>query len=587
MTQAVGALVLSDSVSFQVWAPFASTVHVMGDFNNWSETDTALTKDDNGYWSAKVSGAKPGHEYKYVIHNGETKLFRNDPRALQITASGDNSIIVASDFQWHDQAFTMPPPHQQVIYEMHLGTFHRHDPATPGTFETTLEKIDHLASLGITTVELMPITSTAINRWWGYDPDYLFAVETSYGGHHALLEFVNAAHQRGIGVVLDVVYNHLSPYEEPDLWQFDGWNENGQGGIYFYNDWRATTPWGPRLDYGRPEVRDYIVDNALMWLRDCHIDGLRCDAVFAIRKNVTNQITDNAPDNPEARQTLQRITKEAKALKPHALLIAEDFSTDPSITKPPEQGGLGFDTQWDTGFPSLIRDALEPINDSDRNLSFITTALTKRYNDHAFERVIYTESHDADANGRARLNEEISPGDATSLWAKRRSTMGAAICLTAPGTPMLFQGQEFMEQGWFSHWQALDWQKAEAFAGIVGLYRDLIALRLNRHHTSAGLCGPNIAILHEDHSQKVLAYHRFDQGGARDDVIIVLNLSNRTFSGYEFHFPRAGIWKVRLNSDWHGYSPHFTNTPTPDIEVKQDHGSVNLGAYSFLILSQD
>ncbi len=587
MAQAVGTVIISDGVSFCVWAPFASAVHIMGDFNNWSETDTPLTKDDSGYWSANVRGARPGQEYKYIIQNGERKMLRNDPRALQITASGDNSIIVADDFEWHDHDFQMSPSNQQVIYEMHLGTFHRHDPATPGTFETALEKLDYLASLGVTTIELMPISSTAVNRWWGYDPDYIYAVEASYGGRQAFLQFVDAAHQKGIGVMLDVVYNHLSPYEELDLWQFDGWSENGQGGIYFYNDWRASTPWGPRLDYGRPEVRDYIVENALMWLRDCHIDGLRLDATFAMRKNVNQEITDSAPDNPEAYQTLQRLTKETKELKPSLFLVAEDFSNEAAMTRRQEEGGAGFDAQWDTSFPSRIRDVLEPLNDGDRNLSLIVEALQKRSNKNAFERIIYTESHDADANGRARLNEEISPGDATSLWARRRSTIGAAICLTAPGIPMLFQGQELMEQGWFSHWQALDWKKAGQFAGIVNLYQDLIALRLNRRGCSAGLQGQGLTILHQNNTDKVLAYDRFDKGGVNDDTVVILNVSNQTRINYELPFPRTGSWKVRLNSDWQGYSPDFSNTPTGDIFVENDFGSVNLGPYSFLILSQD
>ncbi|HUC20109.1 MAG TPA: alpha-amylase family glycosyl hydrolase, partial [Candidatus Polarisedimenticolaceae bacterium] len=466
------------------------------------------------------------------------------------------------------------------------GTFHRTDAATPGTFKTASQKLDYLADLGINVIELMPVSNTTIDRWWGYDPDHLYAIDAAYGGRHAFLEFVKDAHRRGIAVIVDVVYNHLSPYPGMDLWQFDGWSEDGKGGIYFYNDWRGDTPWGPRLDYGRPEVRQYITDNVRMWLQDCHVDGLRVDAVFAIR-NAVGHNNDPATDLPDGWRVMQEFNSAARSIKPEATMIAEDISANEWITKPVDQGGAGFSAQWETAFPSILRGALGPDHDSDRHLQPIQDAMSKGYNGDIFQRIIYSESHDAAANGHQRLNEEIAPGAADNLFARRRSALAAALVLTAPGRPMFFQGQEFMESGWFNHWQALDWSKTETFHGILQLYKDLIALRRNHDQLTAGLMGRGFDTQHFDEQTKVLAYHRWDQGGQGDDVMIVLNFSNDQRDNYGIPFPQPGTWKVRLNSDWQGYSPDFGNTHTPDVEVEKNTGAVNLGPYAIVILSQD
>jgi 1,4-alpha-glucan branching enzyme len=582
--------VTSQGVEFAVWAPFAETVGVTGDFTNWSEAGTPLTKDQDGNWSCYVEGAKPGQQYKYVIKHGKKLLTRNDPRALQLTAAQDATVIVEPDFDWQDDAFQLPPANEQVIYEMHIGTFNRPDAATPGTFASANEKLDYLQSLGINVIEVLPVCGTNMERWWGYEPTYLFSVESAYGGRHAFKEFVREAHKRGIGVIVDVVYNHLSPQPNFDLWQFDGWSVPGKGGIYFYSDDRMNTPWGPRLDYGRPEVRQYIIDSALAWIEDCHVDGLRADAVFAIR-NSEGYNDDPAHDIPEGWQLLQDLNDAVHHANPHAITIAEDVACNEHVTRPTKKGGAGFDSQWETTFPNILRAAINPVDDSSRVLAPIETELRKKYNDDVFQRVVYSESHDADANGQARLNAEISPQDQDGLYARRRSMLGAAVALTAPGIPMLFQGQEFMERGWFTHWGQLEWERADTFHGTVQFYRDLITLRRNQRDQTAGLKGRGYETLQLDETNKILAYHRFDAGGPSDDTVVILNFSNTATVNYDITFPQAGTWKVRLNSDWQGYSPDFTNHHTDDVLVSKDSaekkGAISIAPYSVLILSQD
>lgn len=492
-------------------------------------------------------------------------------------------MIIGTDFDWEGDNYELPEINKRIVYELHIGTFNRHDPATPGTFETALEKLDYLEDLGINVIELMPVTSTTADRWWGYDPDYLFAVEAAYGGRWAFMEFVREAHKRGIGVILDVVYNHMSPYPGMDLWQFDGWSQDGKGGIYFYNDWRGDTPWGPRLDYGRKEVRQYLVDNAMMWLRDCHVDGLRLDAVFQIR-NAYGRNNDPGSDLPDGWKLVQEINEQAKQVKSSSMIVAEDMAINEWVTKPINDKGAGFDAQWETSLPSTLRSAIIPVEDRDRRLEPLKEAIEKKYNGKAFQRIIYSESHDADANGHARTNEEIAPGDSGNLPARRRSTLAAGFVMTMPGVPMLFQGQEFMEDGWFNHWKGLDWGKTKEFPGIVQLYKDLIKLRKNVDDKTGGLTGESVEILHIHEDDKVIGYRRF---GQNDDVVIFANLSHEQKLNYMVKFPSDGDWKVRLNSDWNGYSPDFTNTETPDVKVEQNKGPVNIGPYSLIILSKD
>ncbi len=595
----VGAVLHKDHVSFRVWAPFALSVDVTGSFNDWGKTP--LANEGDGYWAVDVSHAIAGQEYKFIIGTPNGELVKNDPRALHVTATTGKSVIVDPGFDWEDDSFEPQPLNRQVIYELHVGTFNRSDdPSQSGTFASAAEKLDYLADLGITTIELMPVASMSVDRsWWGYVSDYIYAVENQYGGRHALLEFVKAAHQKGMGVILDVVYNHLDPDQKcDDLWQFDGWSEDGKGGIYFYNDWRSFTPWGDtgleykhrpgnnRLDYGRPEVRQYILDNVRMWLKDCHIDGLRVDATGFIR---TVYGRDNDPTNeiPDGWLLLQELTRLAHRLNPRSITIAEDFSGNEYVTKPVSDGGTGFIAQWEPNLPFALRAVLEPPDDNARTLTPLAQALARCYNGDAFQRVVYSDSHDTAANGAARLNEEISPHNPGSLFARRRSLLAMAMICTIPGIPMLFQGQEFMQGGSFSDWQALDWTHTESFAGMLLAHKHLIALRKNQHGNTRGLTGQSFAVLHLNEDCKLLAYHRWDAGGGGDDTVVICNFANKSQKDYKMQFPHDGVWRVRFNSDWKGYSADFKNTDISEVRVADGEGIVHVGPYSTLILSQD
>jgi 1,4-alpha-glucan branching enzyme len=580
-----GAILHGNTASFRVWAPFAQAVAVTGTFNNWSQT--SLQKEEGGYWTAEVPGVLAGQEYKFAINTGNGELFKNDPRALQMTTAAGNSVIVDQAFDWENDRFEPPTFNKQVIYEMHVGTFNRPDPSSSGTFETAMAKLDYLSDLGVNMVELMPINAMANDRGWGYATDYIYAVESLYGGRRQFLEFVKAAHKKGIGIILDVVYNHFGPDGALDLWQFDGWNQDGHGGIYFYNDWRSETPWGAtRPDFGRLEVRQYITDNVRMWLQGCHLDGLRVDSTIYIR-NVKGRNNDPANDLGDGWGLLQEITSVAKDINPKSITIAEDVSGNDYITKTTDVGGAGFGAQWEVGFPHVLREALDVVDDANRNLTGICDALSRSYNNDVFQRVIYSDSHDSAANGGARLEEEISPGDAASVFARKRSLLASAIILTAPGIPMIFQGQEFMQGGSFNDWQALNWKNVEQFSGIVDAHKHLIALRQNSYNNTLGLISQSFNIMHLNEAEKVLVYHRWDKGGPGDDVIVAINFANKEQKDYWINFPNDGVWKVRFNSNWKGYSPDFEEIGVSETKAENTSGKISLGPYSVIILSQD
>lgn len=581
----VGAIAQRTGVSFRVWAPFAQSVAVTGAFNNWGETP--LASENDGYWAATVPGARAGQEYKFVIRNGDRTYYRNDPRALHFTTSAGNSVIASPGFDWGDDDFVPVPFNEQVIYEIHVGTFNRPDPAVTGTFRDICDKLDYLADLGVNMIELMPINTMMMDRGWGYAIDYIFAVESLYGGKYGFLQFVRAAHKRGIGVILDVVFNHFGPDNSLDLWQFDGWNENGTGGIYFYNDWRAETPWGnTRPDFGRPEVKQYILDSVRMWMHDCRLDGLRLDSTIYIR-NAKGYNDDPSTDLPDGWLLLQKITELTRKINPSALTIAEDVAGNEFIVKPVSEGGAGFAAQWELGFPQSLREALRSSNPPEINFSALCYELGRRYNGNAFQRVIYTDSHDSAANGSARLCEVISPGKPDSLFAQKQSVIAAALLLTAPGIPMLFQGQEFLQGGSFSDWEALDWELAARNPGMIEAYKHLIALRKNVHGLTAGLTGQDINLMHVDEDNKVIAFHRWDKGGPKDDVVVVVNFGDRQHKTYALKFPRSGTWRVRFNSSWKGYHQDFKEVAIAETVVENGDGTLALPPSSVLIFSQD
>jgi len=587
----MGSMLHAQGVAFRVWAPHAERVSVIGSFNDWDGHKHPMKAEKNGNWYANVAEAHAGDQYRFLLFTPEGECKRIDPYAREVTSSLGNAIVHDPSFNWQGDDFHLAPYNELVIYELHVGTFNdQEDVNHPGEFSSVAARLGHLKKLGINAIQIMPIGEFAGDRSWGYNPSHIFSVDSDYGGSLAFKQFVKRAHQEGIAVILDVVYNHLGP-TDLDLWQFDGWSENNRGGIYFYNDDRANTPWGEtRPDYGRAEVRQYLINNVLMWLDEYHVDGLRFDCTQFIR---TVDGSDGQSDLPEGWSLLQEINYQVLQKFPGRITIAEDLQSNKWLTKDVGAGGAGFSSQWDAKFVHPIRQAVITRQDQQRSLTAISDAICYRYNDDAFDRVIYSESHDEVANGKARVPQEISPDDPRGWHARKRSTLAAAMVFAAPGIPMIFQGQEFLEGGWFRDTVPVDWDQRDEFHGIVRLYRDLIRLRLNREGCTRGLCGQQTQVFHLDEERKVIAFHRWDQGGPADDVVVVANFFHEAQVGYVIGFPVAGTWKLRFNSDWQGYNDDFSNHPSTDAVAEAGdcdglpcQAAVSIGPYSVLIFSQ-
>lgn len=464
----LGAVVQHQAVVFRVWAPFAKDVSLLTDDNGEHKT-LPMSRDSNDWW-CETTDVKPGQNYHYLITAADGQQYeRNDPRARRLTSSNNGwSVVVEDDFDWSDDTFTASPLKNQIIYELHVGTFNKPDASTPGTFATVIDKLPYLKDLGVTAIELMPVTSMMDDTGWGYAPTHLFSIEESYGGRRGLMTLVKAAHQQGLAVIIDVVYNHIAPKNE--LWRFDGWFENDRGGIYFYNDERGNTPWGARPDYGRPEVRQYLLDTIEMWFLEFHVDGLRFDATYYVDKLRDNDGRE-LQDIPDGYTLLRDMTHLAHSINPAAYMIAEDAGYSDDASSPT---GLGFDAQWDTSFPRVLRTAMGVA--TQQNIDTFIGELQRYYNGQAFQKILYSDSHDSAANGHERLNEEAAKGGENKL-AREKTLIASAITFTAPGVPMLLQGEEFVETGYFTGWRPLNWDHQAAFAGIVTAHADLARLR--------------------------------------------------------------------------------------------------------------
>jgi 1,4-alpha-glucan branching enzyme len=601
----MGAVLPDDGVTFRVWAPDVAGVSVAGSFNGWNAEGNPLAPEGGDYWSVHVRGVKAGDEYKFILRTGDGgTLWKRDPYARDMKGSVGNCVVTDPSFDWgDDHGYRSPAWDELVIYEVHVGTFNDQVAgAEPGNVEGVIQKLDYIRELGFNCIELMPTAEFAMSLGLGYNPAHIFAVEDAYGGPVGLKTLVKEAHARGIAVIQDVVYNHFGP-SDLDLWRFNGWapddwtdgegKQHPAGGIYFYNDWRAQTPWGDtRPDYGRGEVRQFIRDNALYWLEEFRFDGLRWDATGQIR----NARGGNHPgdDLADGWELIRWVNSEVNARQPWKLLIAEDLQTNAAVTRPPDQGGGGFDSQWDAQFVHPVRKALITPDDGARQMESVANAIRFSYDGDFMKRVIYTESHDEVMNGSARVPYEINHGDDASWESRKRSTLGAALVFTAPGIPMIFQGQEFLQGGWFDENVALDWARLDRFPGIHQLYHDLVHLRRDAWGTTAGLRGPHVQVHHVNDADKVVAFHRWGRGGPGDDVLVVANFGNRAYGEYRVGVPREGEWKVRFNSDWNGYSPDFGSHPSWNAEAQDIPWdgmpfsiAVGMGPYTAIILSQD
>ncbi|HVR70009.1 MAG TPA: malto-oligosyltrehalose trehalohydrolase [Vicinamibacteria bacterium] len=415
----------------EVWAPAAGRVEAEVDGRR-----LGLSRQDGGWWRGEASWAGPGADYGFRLDDDDRLL--PDPRSPWQPAGvhGPSRLVDHPAFAWTDGAWQPPPLGSALFYELHVGTF-----TAGGTFDSAVERLDHLRELGVTHVELMPVNQFPGARGWGYDGVGLFAPQNTYGGPEGLKRLVEACHARGLAVVLDVVYNHLGP----------SGNYLGRFGPYFSD--RHRTPWGPAVNLdgaGSHEVRRFFGDNARHWFRHYHVDGLRLDAVHAFVDTSAVHFLEQLADE------VDRLEAD---LGRHLLLVAESDLNDPRVVRERAGGGYGIDAQWNDDFHHALHVALTGERDGYygdyRGLGDLAKALRDAFvydgrfspsRDRVHGRsalglesrrfLAYLQNHDQVGN-RAR-------GDRSAhLVSTGRLAVAAAIVLFSPFVPMLFQGEEW------------------------------------------------------------------------------------------------------------------------------------------------
>ncbi|MBW3595891.1 MAG: malto-oligosyltrehalose trehalohydrolase [Planctomycetes bacterium] len=424
--------------TFAVWSPKAEQVSVVTD-----EGEFSMQREDRGWWRVAVASAGPGTRYAFRVDGGSE---RPDPRSpFQPDGPHARSRVVDhSEFRWTDAGFQAKPLSSAVIYELHIGTF-----TEAGTFHAAIERLDHLVDLGVTHVELMPVAEFDGDRGWGYDGVDLFAPHHHYGDPGSLKSLVNACHERGLAVLLDVVYNHLGP----------SGNYLREFGPYFSD--RHHTPWGEAVNFDGPYsdgVRRFFCDNALMWLRDYHFDGLRLDAVHAIVD--TSAI-------PFLEQLALEVEQLQAHLGRHLVLIAESDLNDPRLVRSRESGGMELDAQWSDDFHHALHTVLSgetsgyyadfgAVSDLAKAFQqpFLYAGEASQFRRRRHGRpptelpahrfLAYMHNHDQIGNRAA--GDRLASGIDADL-----AMVGAALVLLSPYVPMLFQGEEWRASSPFQY----------------------------------------------------------------------------------------------------------------------------------------
>ncbi len=554
-------------VCFAVWAPNAKRVSVIGDFNGWNrdEHELAVRWDGSGIWEGFIPGLKPGAIYKYHIisnSNGH-QVDKGDPFAFAWELSPRTaSQHWQLDYTWSDQAWMRKRgAHNALdapiaVYEVHLGSWRR-DPGNPERFLSYREiapmLADYVKEMGFTHVEFMPLMEHPFYGSWGYQTAGYFAPTSRYGTPQDLMFLIDHLHQNDIGVIMDIVPSHF-PSDEHGLSYFDGTHlyEHADPRKGFHPDWKSYI-----FNYGRNEVRNFLISNALFWLDKYHFDGLRVDAVAsmlyldysrAAGEWIPNEF--GGRENIEAISFLKRMNEVVYEKYPDVQTIAEESTAWPMVTRPTYLGGLGFGLKWNMGWmhDTLEYFTKEPIHRKHHQDS-LTFSLLYAFHEN-FELPL---SHDEVVHGKGSLIGKMA-GDHWQKRANLRALLG--YMWTHPGKKLLFMGGEFGQWAEWQHDHSLDWHLTE-YSEHRGLQRWL--MDLNRYYRrqpclhQVDFSGDGFQWIDcNDVESSVLSFLRRDrEGGAK--VLIACNFTPVPRHNYRIGVPYAGHWKEVLNSDARDY----------------------------------
>ncbi|SFR39573.1 1,4-alpha-glucan branching enzyme [Litoreibacter janthinus] len=550
-----------DGVHFAVWAPNARRVSVVGDFNQWDGRRHPMRPaGQTGVWEVFLPQVTDGALYKYEIIGADGSMaLKADPVGFGSQHPPEKASVVRdiAGYGWKDKAWMKARAARAdraspiSIYEVHLGSWRRRydDGGRPLSYqELARDLVNYVKFMGFTHIELLPVSEFPFDGSWGYQPVGLFAPTIRFGPPHEFRDFVEAAHAAEVGVLLDWVPGHF-PTDDHGLAKFDGTAlyEHADPHEGFHQDWNTLIP-----NYGRREVKNYFVSNALYWIEEYHLDGLRVDAVASMlyrdysRKDgewVPNK--DGGRENYEAIEFLQEMNIAVYGADPSVMTVAEESTSFPAVSQPVHSGGLGFGYKWNMGW----------MNDT---LRYMEKDPIYRQHDHhlmtfpmdwAFtENFILPISHDEVVHGKGSMIEKM-PGTEWEKYANLRAYY--AFMWTQPGKKLLFMGCEFAQPEEWDHNAELNWGAAEqpANKGIQQLVRDLNALYRETPALYVKDCvSDGFAWLSNDPSQSTIGFVRH---GAKGDapVVVMCNFTPVERPGFRVGVPKQGFWEEALNTD--------------------------------------
>jgi 1,4-alpha-glucan branching enzyme len=586
----MGATLTDSGVTFRLWAPEAVAVSVRGTFNQW--TDDALVRAADGTWSAFVPGVTSADQYKFFVTGTGSAGYKRDPYARSLTRipafpNCNCEIVAPKSFPWHDAGFEPPRFNSIVLYQLHVGAYYSTDAANkdrrknqPGRFLDVLFRVEYLAALGVNAVQLLPIVEFSSERSLGYNGLDHFSPEMDYtvapddpefpryvaqanallarrglapysaadlaSEPAQLMALIDLLHAHGIAVIFDVVYNHAGGGFDDESIYFGDRQPVGDNNrsLYFTDQGWAG---GLIFAYWKAEVRQFLIDNACFYFDEYHVDGFRFDEVTVI-------------DRYGGWMFLQHLTDTLRFRKPQAIQIAEYWADQSAVLRARDQGGAGFDAV----VASTLREAIRAsIRESTRgagasvDLDRIANAIYPVHGG-AWRAVQHLENHDIvrvnnESDREPRVSALADATNARSWYARSRSRVANGLLLTAPGIPMLFMGQEFLEDKYWSdspnffndsliHWEGLG--NDRAMQDHLRFCQELIRLR----KSLPALTGDAIRVFHVHNDNRVIAFHRWVEGRG-EDVVVVVSLRESHWYSYSLGFPRAGAWREIFNSD--------------------------------------
>ncbi len=540
---------ITESTRFTVYAPNATYVSVVGDFNHWDSNAHKMEKiDDLGIYSVTIPWNLEWATYKYFIDTGTKSFYKADPYATfaEVRPETGSKVYDIEGYVWNDGhwMYTKPKVYEQPlsIYELHMGSWRRKYGAFYKYNEIVDELIKHLHEQNFTHVELMPVYEHPLDDSWGYQGTGYFAATSRFGVPKDLMYMIDRLHQAGIGVLIDWVPGHICK-DAHGLYFFDGTP------LYEHDEmWkRENEVWGTaNLDLSKGHTKSFLISNALFWMEYFHIDGFRVDAVA----NLIYHLGDKRNGiNQGALDFLKDLSYQLFKKDDRVLLMAEDSTDFEGVTRPVDMGGLGFNYKWNMGFMNDVLDYFkkDPIHRKWHH-NDITFGLTYAFS----EQFILPFSHDEVVHGKGTLLTRM-PGDYWQKFANYKTLIG--LWITHPGKKLLFMGQEFAHFAEWDNNRSLDWhlfkykshETANLFVrDVLWLYKSEKAL-YEQDHNPKGFMWLDA----DNHEQSIYSFVRFSKDG--EFIVVILNMTPNTYHNYELGVPQKGVYYELINSDLEKY----------------------------------